>query len=231
MVRSDEDGRSARTYVAYYRVSTSKQGEAGLGLEAQRAAARVFCAQDAAIILSEHVEVESGRKANRPNLAKAVNEAKRKGATLLIAKLDRLARNVHFVSGLMESGVLFLALDMPSADRFMIHVYAAMAEEEARRISSRTKAALAVAKARGVRLGVNALTLAITHRAEADAFASLVAPKILAMADQGNSIRLIAKKLNSESINTAMGGRWHATTVYGYADSVKQARFEANAQR
>ena len=145
--------------IAYYRVSTTRQGQSGLGLEAQRKAVANFVHVKGWEVGSEYTEIESGRRNDRPQLALAIADAKKHKAKLVIAKLDRLARNVHFVSGLMETNVDFVAVDMPTADRFMLHVYAAMAEEEGRRISQRTKAALAAAKARGIKLGANGKVL------------------------------------------------------------------------
>jgi len=140
-------------FVAYYRVSTDKQGRSGLGREAQRAAVEAHVAGSRGAVSAEFIEIESGRKRDRPQLAAALAAARAHRAVLVIAKLDRLARNVHFVSGLMESGVEFVAADMPKVNRLTVHILAAVAEEEARMISARTKAALAAAKARGVRLG------------------------------------------------------------------------------
>ena len=139
-------------FVAYYRVSTDKQGAGGLGMDAQREAVTRFIGQRGQIV-AEYVEVESGRKASRPKLKAALDECKNRRATLLIAKLDRLARNVHFISGLMESSIEFQAVDMPEANRLTIHVLAAVAEHEREMISQRTKAALAQAKTRGTKLG------------------------------------------------------------------------------
>jgi DNA invertase Pin-like site-specific DNA recombinase len=139
--------------IAYYRVSTEKQGRSGLGLEGQQTAVAYFAASQAVPVLAEYTEVESGRRADRPALAKAIAHAKRTRATLVVAKLDRLARNVAFTSALMDSGVDFLACDNPHANRLTIHILAAVAEDEARRISERTKDALAAAKRRGVQLG------------------------------------------------------------------------------
>jgi DNA invertase Pin-like site-specific DNA recombinase len=145
--------RPSPTFVTYLRVSTDKQGRSGLGLEAQRAAVAVHVGSTSGRIVAEHVEVESGRRKDRPQLAAALEACRKLRAVLLIAKLDRLARNVAFVSNLMESGVDFVVADMPTVNRLTIHILAAVAEEEARMISTRTKAALAAAQTRGVRLG------------------------------------------------------------------------------
>jgi DNA invertase Pin-like site-specific DNA recombinase len=147
------DAAAPLRFVAYYRVSTDKQGRSGLGLEAQHAAVVAHVAAARGTVAAEFVEVESGRRRDRPQLAAALAAARARCAVLVIAKLDRLARNLHFVSGLMESGVEFVAADMPTVNRLTAHILAAVAEEEARMISARTKAALAAAKARDVRLG------------------------------------------------------------------------------
>src|SRR3954470_682484 len=139
--------------VAYYRVSTDKQGRSGLGLDAQREAVRAFLDGKGWPPVAEFVEVESGKRKDRPKLTEAMAACRLYGATLVIAKLDRLARNVAFVSALMESGVEFVAADFPQANRLTIHILAAVAEHEAEMVSKRTKDALAAAKARGQRLG------------------------------------------------------------------------------
>ena len=139
--------------ISYYRVSTRKQELSGLGLEGQKAAVASFAGSNGVRVLAEYTEVETGKRADRPELAKAIAQAKRSRATLVVAKLDRLARNVAFTSALMESGVDFVACDNPHANRLTIHILAAVAEDEARRISERTKAALKAAKRRGVKLG------------------------------------------------------------------------------
>lgn len=139
--------------VAYFRVSTQRQGQSGLGLEAQQAAVQAYATQSGSTIVGSFVEVESGKRADRPELAKALARAKAVNAVLVIAKLDRLARNVAFVANLLESGVEFIACDSPHASRLTVHIMSAVAEDEARRISERTRAALGAAKARGQQLG------------------------------------------------------------------------------
>lgn len=204
------------SYIAYYRVSTSRQGESGLGLDAQVAAVTKFCEGNAGSVLHEFREVESGRRKDRPELSKAIALCKKHDAILLIAKLDRLARNVHFISGLLESGIRFVAVDMPNADRFMMHVYAAVAEEEARRISERTRSALAAAKARGVKLGVNGKLLAAQHRREADEFAQQYGSEIEHLRSTLQmSYRAVAEHLNeTQTIPNRNGGKWHVNSVH-----------------
>ena len=142
------------TFVAYYRVSTDRQGRSGLGLEAQQAAVRQYVSGHGQLT-AEYTEVETGKRADRPNLTKALAHARRQGATLVIAKLDCLARNMAFTATLMESGADLVACDIPNANRLTIHILAAVAEDEARRISERTKAALEAYKVRGGLLGAN----------------------------------------------------------------------------
>lgn len=199
---------------AYYRVSTNRQGVSGLGLEAQRSATKAYIESNSANLLGEFFEVESGKRSDRPELHAALDACRKQGATLLIAKLDRLARNVHFISGLLETGVRFVAIDMPNADRFMLHVYAAIAEEEARKISERTKAALAAAKMRGVRLGANAKTLALQYAQTADEFAKSIGPTIETLRFHENlTYRAIAAKLNEDGVSTFKGAQWYPITV------------------
>src|SRR6266508_4124737 len=195
-------------YIAYYRVSTARQGRSGLGLEAQRQA--VFDHLKGAQLISEFVEVESGRRSDRPKLAEALAVCRLHRATLVIAKLDRLARNVAFVSNLMEAGVDFTAVDFPQANRLTIHILAAVAEHEARMISERTRAALAAAKARGTRLGGfrgRAGTCTDCSRARevrterANLRAADLAPTIQALRAEGcASLRSIAAGLNARGI-------------------------------
>src|SRR6202051_1034902 len=140
-------------FVSYLRVSTAKQGVSGLGLEAQRATVESYLNGGKWTLVQELLEVESGKRNDRPALAEALRLCRKHKAVLVIAKLDRLARNVHFISGLMESGVEFIAADMPTANKLTVHIMAAFAEHEAAMISARTKAALQAAKARGTNLG------------------------------------------------------------------------------
>jgi DNA invertase Pin-like site-specific DNA recombinase len=202
-------------YVSYFRVSTGRQGRSGLGLEAQRAAVTAYLSGIGGEVLREFVEVETGRSTARPELAGALEYCRMTGATLIIAKLDRLARNVAFIARLMESKVPFVAADMPNADRFMIHIYAAMAEEEGRRISERTRAALAAARARGTRLGVNGQVLAVRNQRAAEAFARAMKATILELKREGfTTVRALVSELNRRRINAANGGRWHQQTVH-----------------
>lgn len=205
--------KSATKFVSYIRVSTSRQGLSGLGLEAQRDAVSRYIRMHEGLFETEFVEVESGKKTNRRQLNEAIAYCKHNGATLIIAKLDRLARNVHFISGLIETGVQFRAADMPSADKFMLHIYAAMAEEEGRRISERTKQALAAAKRRGVVLGSSAKVLSQLNKLKADNFSLDVGKRIEMLKEKGYSIRKIAIWLNSAEIHSYSGGKWHSTAV------------------
>jgi len=200
-------------FISYIRVSTGRQGESGLGLSAQRESVERFLSSTGGVLVSQYIEIESGKKNDRQQLQAAISACREQKATLIIAKLDRLARNVHFISGLIESGIKFCAADMPSADRFMLHVYAAVAEEEARRISQRTKDALAAAKRRGVQLGKTGKLLAEQKKKDADSFAHVTGPTIKRLKDAGLSIRKISDRLNSHEIPSPSGGKWHPITV------------------
>jgi DNA invertase Pin-like site-specific DNA recombinase len=200
--------------VTYYRVSTEQQGRSGLGLEAQRKAVMDYLNGGSWKLIGEFTEVESGRKSDRPQLEQALKLCKQRGATLAIAKLDRLARNVHFISGLMEHGVKFCAVEFPNADPFMLHVHAAMAEHERRLISARTKAGLERAKARGVKLGSHGATLARQNAAKAQEQARKLKPVIREIRQAGHAtVREIMGELNRRSIKTSRGGNWHPQTV------------------
>jgi DNA invertase Pin-like site-specific DNA recombinase len=214
-------------FVAYYRVSTDKQGKSGLGLEAQEAAVVAFIASkgEDARLLASFVEIESGKRSdNRPQLKLAMEQARLTGATLLIAKLDRLSRDAHFLLGLQKAGVKFVAVDMPEANELVVGLMALIAQAERQMISARTKAALAAAKARGVKLGN---PRGAAHLRGLGAAAGVAALKRRAIARaQGlratiDAIRAegvvsangIAGRLNEREIATPRGGRWSARTV------------------
>lgn len=204
--------------IGYLRVSTDRQGRSGLGLEAQREAVERY-ARDARLeLVEEFVEVETGKGSNalakRPQLLAALTEAKRQKARLVFAKVDRLARNVYFVSGLMETGVDFAVADMPNADRFQLHLFAALAEKEAESISQRTKAALAAAKKRGIVLGRNGKVLAKRNKEEAEVRLAPFAERLVAMRQDGKSIRQMVSELNEEGVPSPGGGRWHTTNLH-----------------
>jgi DNA invertase Pin-like site-specific DNA recombinase len=206
--------------IPYYRVSTRKQGESGLGLEAQQSCVADFARYGQHEIIATYQEIETGKRADRPELAKAIAHSKRAKATLVIAKLDRLARNVHFLSGLMESRVDFVCCDNPHANRLTLHILAAVAEDEARRISERTKAALAAYKARGGRLGTpgNLTSQAGRRGTEATrakarvAYAALL-PELQQWRAAGLSYRLIASLLNGGGRTTRTGAAWNHNQV------------------
>ena len=201
-------------YVAYYRVSTDRQGASGLGLDAQREAVKKHIGSGT--LAAEFTEIESGRRhKNRPQLAAALQDARKRRAVLIIAKLDRLARNVHFVSGLMESGVEFIAADMPTANRLTLHIMAAFAEYEREAISQRTREGLAAAKARGKVLGNP--NLAEARKAAALVTRTTPPPEVIEIMrdrrSQGDTYRAIADRLNRLDIRTPRGYRWHPETV------------------
>jgi DNA invertase Pin-like site-specific DNA recombinase len=211
-------------FVSYLRVSTQLQGRDGYGIEAQREAVLRHARGAGGAVAAEYVEVESGRRADRPQLAAALAACRARRAVLLIARLDRLARNVHFVSGLMEAGVEFVAADMPTVNRLTVHILAAVAEEEARLISARTKAALAVARARGVRLGNPnlkpgtaplAAAAAAAKSQQAQRRAADLAPIVAEIRAAGlTSYGGIARALAARGVPTLSGrGRWDPSTV------------------
>ncbi len=221
-------------FVSYLRVSTVRQGASGLGLEAQRAAVAAHLNGGDWTLLREIVEVESGKRNDRPALAEALRLCRQQKATLVIAKLDRLARNVHFISGLMESGVEFLAVDMPSANRFVVHILAAVAEQEAEAISKRTKAALAAAKERGTVLGgrrVSAARFAEIGAAARETFSAQAAngraqvlPVIAEIQGQGTTtLRAIATELNAKMVDAPRGGLWSAVQVRRVIERSREA--------
>jgi DNA invertase Pin-like site-specific DNA recombinase len=208
-------------FVAYYRVSNDKQGLSGLGLEAQRAAVARHVAAAQGVVVAEYEEIESGKRNDRPEIAAAIAACRVRRACLIIAKLDRLARNVFFISSLMESGVDFVACDNPHATKLTIQILAAVAEHEREMISQRTRAALAAAKARGVKLGNPHLTPGDTKAARrartaiADDFAADVMPYIERARRAGcTSLGELAGALEACGVATPGGGRtWTRTGV------------------
>ena len=206
-------------FVAYYRVSTDQQGASGLGLEAQRSAVKTYLDGGPWRLVAQHTEVESGKRADRPELAKALAACRKHKAKLIIAKLDRLSRNLAFIATLMDSGVEFVAVDNPHANKLTIHILAAVAQHEREAISERTKAALAAAKARGKKLGGPRLAQArkkslAARSAAADAFAANVRPIIEQIQAGGvSSLRGVAKALNARGVRTARGSEWTAVQV------------------
>ena len=226
-------------FVAYYRVSTARQGRSGLGLEAQQQAVREHLNGGRWELTAEFTEVESGKRSDRPKLVEALKACRLRGAKLIIAKLDRLARNVAFISNLMESGVEFETVDFPQANRLTIHIMAAMAEHEAEMISERTKAALAAAKRRGVKLGGdrgvrlsgdarragNAANAAIARARASD----LLATVRELQAAGCESLRAIAEGLDARGIPAARGGKWSAVQVSRLLARIKPSPFEPSA--
>lgn len=212
-------------FISYLRVSTQRQGKSGLGLEAQREAVSSYLNGGNWTLVEEVVEVESGKRSDRPQLARALSLCRIHGARLLVAKLDRLARNVAFISTLMESGVDFEAVDLPQANKLTVHIMAAMAEHEAAMISARTKAALAAAKARGTKLGGHRRNSSRIHskgcvasikvrRESASRRATDLLPLIQSIRSDCNpSLRGIAAALNQRGVPTARGGEWSAIQV------------------
>lgn len=210
--------------LSYVRVSTARQGASGLGLEAQRAAVKAYCEVNGCELLAEYQEVESGTKSQRPVLRQALAHAKRAKATLLIAKLDRLSRNVAFIANLLESGVNAVACDMPSADHFQWHIMSAVAQREAKAISERTIAALTAAKARGTLLGASNPACRNLDRdarqrgatANANAASAYYEDVVSVLRDMhriGSSLRVIAETLNAQGKTTRNGSQWTAVQV------------------
>lgn len=217
-------------YVAYYRVSTQQQGRSGLGLEAQRKTVSAYLNDGRWDLLGEFTEVETAKGANtldkRPQLRAALELCKRQKATLLVAKLDRLARNVHFLSGLMESGVKFIAVDMPDVNRLTVHVLAAVAEHEREMISMRTRDALAAAKARGVKLGkagpLNLLRINDRRHAYAEEHAMRLRAILQGMQSRGCTQRAMVTELNSLGLKAPRGGAWHLATLQRVFERLQQ---------
>ncbi len=223
------------SFIVYYRVSTKRQGESGLGLDAQREAAESYVRKQGGTIIAEYREVETGKDCRRTEIIKAILHADRSWATLVIAKLDRLARNLWFTSTLMESKIDFVACDNPHATRLTIHILAAVAEEEARLISQRTKAALTAYKARGGILGpatfknrtewqkkaTVARQRGTVRNAELsrDAYHEVL-PLVQGLRRDGLSLAAIASRLNDQDYKTRMGKAWNKSQVKRILDRV-----------
>ena len=209
------DSEQPTKWVCYYRCSTQEQGRSGLGLEAQRTTVAGFIANKPGEVIAELTEIESGRKANRPKLMEALEICRKRKAHLVIAKLDRLARSVRVISTLMDSGVPFSAADMPNANRFMIHVYSAVAEEEARLIGERTKQALRAARARGVDIGATGRVLAARHKQEATERAEHYRDLVAQLRFSGvATVRGFRDALNEQGVASPGGGRWHVRNTF-----------------
>lgn len=214
-----------RPIVLYTRVSTDRQGKSGLGLEAQRAICRQFALQNGYEIVQEHSEVETGKGADalerRPRLALALAEARKRKCSVLVAKLDRLSRDVHFISGLVAKNVPFIVAELgQDVEPFMLHIYAALAEKERHLIAERTRAALHAKKSAGAKLGnrtnlAEAQAKGVKERLRrADQFAANILPVIRHIQASGvPTYAGIASALNARGIPTARGGAWHPSTV------------------
>jgi DNA invertase Pin-like site-specific DNA recombinase len=218
-------------FVAYYRVSTDRQGRSGLGLEAQNKAVADYLNGGPWQLVGEFTEIESGNRSDRPELEKALEACRRHKAKLIIAKLDRLSRNLAFIATLMESSIEFVAVDNPHANKLTVHILAAVAQHEREMISERTKGALQAAKARGKRLGNPQLSKAASRgtaagKAAADQFAANVLPVIREIQVSGKtSHNAIAAKLNERRVKTARGGRWSHVQV-GMILARKRSRYD-----
>lgn len=217
-------------HVAYYRVSTAKQGKSGLGLDAQRKAVTDYLNGGDWNLIGELVEVESGKVDQRPKLEQALALCELSGATLVVAKLDRLSRNVAFLATLQDSGARFVAADMPEANELTIHIMAAVAQAERKAISRRTIEALAVAKGRGAKLGGlrgniddlrkgPAASAAVRSKAAQDRAAKVMQQIHALRAEGASSLREIAEGLNLAGITTPRGSIWNASQVKRVLDS------------
>lgn len=207
-------------FILYFRVSSKEQGQSGLGLEAQRRDINLFLenyADSSNEVVGEFIEVQSGKDNERPELLKAIHLAKRTNSTILVSKLDRLSRRVSFIASLIEDKSLdFKVAQMPSADKFQLHIYAALAEQEADFISIRTKSALREAKARGIRLGApvhHIKQLAKARQDKALKEAQKISGVIVPLREQGSSLRMICNTLNTSGITTSRGTSFHPSLV------------------
>jgi DNA invertase Pin-like site-specific DNA recombinase len=199
--------------VSYMRVSTKSQSKSGLGLEAQKERIADFIKKQGGKLIAEYLDVESGTVNHRNALKQAIAHTKKIKGTLVIAKLDRISRRVSFIAGLMESGVNFKVAEMPEATSFQLHIYAALAQEERRLISERTKAALGAAKARGVKLGKYGKTLAKKNKQAARGFSKKIKKDLISFRSEGLSYAAIADELNAKGLTSFNGGKWYGATV------------------
>jgi DNA invertase Pin-like site-specific DNA recombinase len=235
---------AAQRFVAYERVSTRRQGASGLGLAAQRKAIDDFAASRSAEVIARFTEVESGKLADRPELGKALHLAKVTGATLLIAKLDRLSRNAAFLLTLRDSGVRFVAADMPEANDLTVGIMALVAQQEREAISRRTKEALSAARARGVKLGNPNGSAALRCAGRGGApLREAIARNAARHAEDlrvvvgdvraggATSLRAIAGDMNDRGILTRRGGRWHVSTVMNLLSRLEREGMQPLAQR
>jgi DNA invertase Pin-like site-specific DNA recombinase len=230
------------SFVAYYRVSTKKQGDSGLGLDAQKTAVESHVKGAAGKLLASYREVESGKRSDRPELAKALLHAKRSKSTLLVAKLDRLSRNVHFLSGLMESKVPFVCCDNPTATPVTIHIFAALAEQETKAISERTTKALAEARKEGTLLGSarpghwdgredrrraggikGRKASAKVRREDARKAHEELCPILLSLRAEGLTLAKMADRLNAEGWKTRQGKDWNVVGVCRFLKQCEKA--------
>jgi DNA invertase Pin-like site-specific DNA recombinase len=209
--------------IAYYRVSTTRQGRSGLGLEAQQHAVESYCRLNDYELLQEVTEVKSTRK-QREGLFQALELCRLHKGTLIVARLDRLGRDVEQIAGIVKSKVEIIVADNPHANRFTIHILAAVAEEQRQRISETTKDALEAAKKRGVILGKNSQVLSVANRKAAEEFAQKLSPLLNRMRSRGiTSVRAVAKELNKKHVPTFRGeGKWHPSTVYALMNRLKE---------
>lgn len=201
--------------IAYYRVSTDRQGKSGLGLEAQQIAVRQYCSLNNYHLVSDVIEIKSTRK-YRSGLSEAMELCRQNRATLIVARLDRLGRDVEQIASAVKSKIKIVVADNPHANELTIHILAAVAQDQRRRISETTKEALAAARKRGVELGKNGKCLSVANRKAADEFASQLSPLIMKFRKRGIiSIRAVSQELNRKGVPTfRKGGKWHPTTVY-----------------
>lgn len=217
-----------KTGVPYYRVSTGRQGDSGLGLEAQMMAVEKYAAKENFVLTKPFIEIESGRNKKRPVLQEAIDECLHLHGVLLIARLDRLGRNVAFVSALMDADIDFVAVDTPFANKLLIHILAAFAEHERDMISKRTREALAAAKKRGVQLGVHGKNiLAAENKKAADAFAVKMTPVIKQLYKKGyKTVRQMTEQLNKRKVAPYRGSRhrWHIQTVQNLLKRIEQMK-------